>query len=66
MKIFKFPRDLIEFPIKYNKEVITKKDDKGNKTLEMYLERRYGPYHIETPRKYKLMDIRTFKCLKVI
>lgn len=60
LKRFKFPIDLIEFPIKYSKEVKIKKDDKEDKTLEVYLEGRYGPYHIETPRKYKLMDIRTF------
>jgi len=59
IKKFKFPIDLIEFPIKYSKEAITKKDDEGKSTLEVYLKGRYGPYHIETPRKYKLMDIRT-------
>jgi len=59
LKRFKFPIDLIEFPIKYSKDVITKKDDKDNKTLEMHLEGRYGPYHIETPRIYKIMDIRS-------
>ncbi|MBA7493089.1 hypothetical protein ES702_03644 [subsurface metagenome] len=59
IKKFKFPIDLIEFPIKYSEDAVTKKDDEGKRTLEVYLKGKYGPYHIETPRKYKLMDIRT-------
>lgn len=56
LKRFKFPIDLIEFPVKYSEGAITKKDDKGKNKLELYSKGRYSSYHIETPRKYKLMD----------
>ncbi len=57
MKRFKFPIDLIELPIKYSNDLKVLKGKE--KLLEFYLEGRYGPYYIDTPRKYKLMDIRT-------
>ncbi|MBA7490746.1 hypothetical protein ES702_01289 [subsurface metagenome] len=57
LKKFKFPIDLIEFPIKYS--TVLKVLKGKEKLLEFYLEGRYGPYYIDAPRKYKLMDIRT-------
>jgi len=57
LKKFKFPIDLIEFPIKYS--TVLKVLKGKEKLLEFYLEGRHGSYYIDTPRKYKLMGIRT-------
>ena len=54
LKKFKFPIDLIEFPIKYSNDLKVLKGKE--KLLEFYLEGRYVPYYIDAPRKYKIMD----------
>jgi len=54
---FKFPIDLIDYPIKKTKDfkIINKK---GKSTLELFLSGYYGEYLIKTFREFKIMDYR--------
>ena len=58
IKKFKFPIDLIDYPLKKTKKIKII-NEKGKNTLELFLSGYYGEYHIEAPRKFKLMDYRT-------
>lgn len=58
IKKFKFPIDLIEFPIKNSNKFI-KRQYEGASDIELYLKGNYGKYLIKSPREYRLMDIRT-------
>ena len=53
---FKFPIDLIEFPLKRSTNL---KKIKGKSKLELFLSGYYGDYHVDMPRRMKLMDLRT-------